>query len=941
MSTRQKSLATFGDSGESDQSDEQPTADSKPMTHSNAKHPSNVHTEFSELNELPENVPICAEKAEIELANRARRRAIQEIGHHSTALRAFKDWCRDFGEPHGEPSREIGVSEFHMGGFSGSGEVSTADKAQALLAWMSNEHSDALEEVRQQYCEWIRDQCRKALEEQKRRERDERFSEHPPDEVNGWERFESGKPDVQVAYRGINHGTPCVATIYRDENGELDAFESTLEWWNEAETAAEANVNRHFVGVNERSVWGHLRRHLNTFDADSIESNAEPENEQTSEDREVKTRFRGAKNFDVVITIPVDGEHDITDSVTISGSSNAEDPNIWHHFSIEGEGPNTHYKFNSEKILDGWDGHERSEVFGESTDDTDSLDPISMDLPEGWELDTHMVGGNVDINGHRETAIFERTDGATVSVEMRNSEYTSNDYEVLSSFIGVPQVNGQLDSDLSKTDAYNLAVDHMADHPPEPDTESEPDAEAAEVATDGGVDVCDDPHIKQLCYAPHHVGQDLVDGQLVGDGHSELLDAKWDERESYWCTTCDTEFSSESDAIEHINLANSILATDGGQVETIPTVDPNDPPANETVRLITGVNGLMHSPRIVEGETSSSGKTIAFEDRSGRSYRLDSSTIFNGDCEFRDGGYYEIYTPERYRSRQRSNRAPGPQAGANGVSDADELPPATHRPPGEDERERKRQERREQAEKQRQERKERMGKWDLSKLSRGDLLLLDGYEGEFVVTRINTFATNDTVRSVDIAKRDGDDWENFEIKRIDTAGDYRLSVTPEDDTRVFVDVNDPGHARDFEVIGNDETKLRRWVREDYYSEYNDDDDDTDRGRGIATDGGIKRYSEFSGRPMEYVCVKVVERSEGGSWSLVVDDEYLSARGEYDTEGAAVNGAKEHAQETILVIEKDERGGFTRRLEKDGLKWVDTSENFGLLSDAHNQGDDEE
>lgn len=556
---RPEEIAAFREMMAAAQAQEQAaeSIDDPKMTHNN-KHPSNVHTEFSELNELPENVPICAEKAEIELANRARRRAIQEIGHHSTALRAFTDWCRDFGEPHREPSHEIGVSEFHMGGFSGSGEVSTADKAQALLAWMSNEHPDALEEVRQQYCEWIRDQCRKALEQQKQREKDERFAEHPPEEVNGWERFESEKPDVQVAYRGINHGTPCVATIYRDENGELDAFESTLEWWNEAETAAEANVNRHFVGVNERSVWGHLRRHLNTFDADPIESDTEPENEQTSEDRDVKTRFRGAKNFDVVITIPVDGEHDITDSVTISGSSNADDPSVWNHFSIEGEGPNTHYKFNSEKILDGWDGHERSEVFGESTDDTDSLDPISMDLPEGWELDTHMVGGNVDINGHRETAIFERTDGATVSVEMRNSEYTSNDYEVLSSFIGVPQVNGQLDSDLSKTDAYNLAVDHMADHPPEPDTESEPDAEAAEVATDGG----QEPEKCQNC------GIEIVDmagvEELEGE---EKIRLRYVEEGGVYCEACAFqapdfgEYEQTGDQI----LDSKELETDGGQ----------------------------------------------------------------------------------------------------------------------------------------------------------------------------------------------------------------------------------------------------------------------------------------------------------------------------------------------------------------------------------------
>jgi hypothetical protein len=103
-------------------------------------------------------------------------------------------------------------------------------------------------------------------------------------------------------------------------------------------------------------------------------------------------------------------------------------------------------------------------------------------------------------------------------------------------------------------------------------------------------------------------------------------------------------------------------------------------PKNETVKLVTGVNGLMHSPTIVEGETSSTGKTIAVEHMSGATYRLDTEKILSGNPEFRKGAYYKLYTKEEFRSSQNANLAPGPVAGANEVTDADELPDPTHQP---------------------------------------------------------------------------------------------------------------------------------------------------------------------------------------------------------------------------------------------------------------------
>ena len=90
-----------------------------------------------------------------------------------------------------------------------------------------------------------------------------------------------------------------------------------------------------------------------------------------------------------------------------------------------------------------------------------------------------------------------------------------------------------------------------------------------------------------------------------------------------------------------------------------------DLPKNETVKLITGVNGLMHNPTIVEGETSSTGKTISVEHMSGKTYRLDTEKILSGGAEFRKGAYYKLYTKscpwsgcrgERSERERRSSR---------------------------------------------------------------------------------------------------------------------------------------------------------------------------------------------------------------------------------------------------------------------------------------------
>lgn len=108
--------------------------------------------------------------------------------------------------------------------------------------------------------------------------------------------------------------------------------------------------------------------------------------------------------------------------------------------------------------------------------------------------------------------------------------------------------------------------------------------------------------------------------------------------------------------------------------------------ANETVRLTAAITRVMNAPDILTGEVSGSGKTIAVEhpNREGKTFRLETETIMNGDSEFRDSWSFSLYTREDFQNTQKANHGPGPQAGANGVTDAADLPEPTHTPVGEE-----------------------------------------------------------------------------------------------------------------------------------------------------------------------------------------------------------------------------------------------------------------
>ena len=81
--------------------------------------------------------------------------------------------------------------------------------------------------------------------------------------------------------------------------------------------------------------------------------------------------------------------------------------------------------------------------------------------------------------------------------------------------------------------------------------------------------------------------------------------------------------------------------------------------ANEKIKLIQGISGVFHTPYIIEGVISSTGKTIEVEEKHGRrTYRLDTETILTGGVEVRRATTFKLYTRKNYLSQKRANYDP-------------------------------------------------------------------------------------------------------------------------------------------------------------------------------------------------------------------------------------------------------------------------------------------
>ena len=102
-------------------------------------------------------------------------------------------------------------------------------------------------------------------------------------------------------------------------------------------------------------------------------------------------------------------------------------------------------------------------------------------------------------------------------------------------------------------------------------------------------------------------------------------------------------------------------------------------PKNEEILLIQGISSVFHTPHIVEGKISSTGKTIKVEHKhKDKTSQLDTEKILTGDMEVRRATTFKLYTPEDYRTREKANKQPGPRSGVNKVSEKSELPEPTH-----------------------------------------------------------------------------------------------------------------------------------------------------------------------------------------------------------------------------------------------------------------------
>ncbi|EMA11583.1 hypothetical protein SAMN05443574_103321 [Haloarcula vallismortis] len=100
-------------------------------------------------------------------------------------------------------------------------------------------------------------------------------------------------------------------------------------------------------------------------------------------------------------------------------------------------------------------------------------------------------------------------------------------------------------------------------------------------------------------------------------------------------------------------------------------------PENEKIRLIKGISGVFHTPKIIEGKTSSTGKTIKVEtDRS--TYRLDTEEILSGGLEVRRATTFKLYTPEAYVRQKKSNYDPANGRNLKAFKEDWDLPEATH-----------------------------------------------------------------------------------------------------------------------------------------------------------------------------------------------------------------------------------------------------------------------
>lgn len=104
-------------------------------------------------------------------------------------------------------------------------------------------------------------------------------------------------------------------------------------------------------------------------------------------------------------------------------------------------------------------------------------------------------------------------------------------------------------------------------------------------------------------------------------------------------------------------------------------------------------------------------------------------------------------------------------------------------------------------------------KWDLSQISRSSELILDGHSGTYLVVK----QKRDSAGNVLALEALGPEDEMYELRKVATTETF-LHVKPADRAAGVYNTEDIAKAFDYDVIGQNEEELRRYVREIYYGE---------------------------------------------------------------------------------------------------------------------------
>ena len=86
--------------------------------------------------------------------------------------------------------------------------------------------------------------------------------------------------------------------------------------------------------------------------------------------------------------------------------------------------------------------------------------------------------------------------------------------------------------------------------------------------------------------------------------------------------------------------------------------------AGQKILLIQGISRVMHTPYIIEGEFSSTGKTIKVTTKNGnQTCKLKTKEFLKRQFSSRNATTFQPYTKEQYKSSMRANYDPANQRG--------------------------------------------------------------------------------------------------------------------------------------------------------------------------------------------------------------------------------------------------------------------------------------